>query len=99
MAKFDVYRLRRGGNCVLDCQADLLDSLNTRLVVPLLPIDEAPRPAKRLNPILDVAGERLVMVTQFAASVPVAELGEVVLSLDPQQDAINAALDMLIIGF
>jgi len=99
MAKFDVYRLRRDGGYVLDCQADLLDSLNTRLVVPLLPIDEAPRPAIRLNPIFDVEGERLVMVTQFAASVPVAELGEIVQSLDAQQDAIGAALDMLIIGF
>jgi toxin CcdB len=99
MARFDVYRQKGGGCHVLDCQADLLSDLNTRLVVPLLPIDEAPQPAVRLNPIFDVAGERVVMVTQFAASVPLRELGDVVQSLDPEQDAITAALDMLITGF
>lgn len=99
MAKFDVHRQKHGGCLVLDCQADLLDDLNTRLVVPLLPFEEAPQPAARLNPIFDVDGQRLVMVTQFAASVPVRELGEIVHSLRVELDAINAALDMLIIGF
>lgn len=99
MAKYDVHLLRAGRHPVLDCQADLLDDLNTRLVVPLLPIDEAPKPAFRLNPILDVKGASLVMMTQFAASVPVAVLGETVQSLKAQQDAVNAALDMLIVGF
>lgn len=42
MAKFDVYRLRDSGGLVVDCQADLLDGLNTRFVVPSLPIDAAP---------------------------------------------------------
>jgi toxin CcdB len=98
MAKFDVYRQRQGGCHVLDCQADLLNDLNTRFVVPLLPIDEAPKAAARLNPIFDVEGVQLVMVTQFAASVPIRELGEVVKSLSEEQDIINAALDMLIIG-
>lgn len=99
MARFDVYRQELGGCHVLDCQADLLSDLNTRLVVPLLPVDEAPRPATRLNPIFDVEGDRLVMVTQFAASVSLRELGDVVQSLSAEQDAICAALDMLITGF
>lgn len=99
MAKFDVCRQRQGGCYVLDCQVDLLNDLNTRFVVPLLPIDEAPTPAARLNPIFDVEGARLVMVTQFAASFPIRELGEMVQSLGEEQDVINAALDMLIIGF
>ncbi|GLV28366.1 plasmid maintenance protein CcdB [Sphingobium sp. TomTYG75] len=99
MAKFDVYRLKQGGSYVLDCQADLLSDLNTRLVVPLLPISEAPKPAMRLNPILAVESERLVMATQFAASVPTRELGDAVQSLASEQDVISAALDMLTIGF
>lgn len=99
MAKFDVYRQKQGRWLVLDCQADLLSDLNTRLVVPLLPVEDSPKPAIRLNPIFDVEGERLVMVTQFAASVPIRELGEIVHSLNSEQDAITAALDMLIIGF
>ncbi|WP_262386439.1 hypothetical protein ROLI_040250 [Roseobacter fucihabitans] len=35
---------------LLDVQADLLDALNTRMIVPLIAISKAPVPAKRLNP-------------------------------------------------
>lgn len=40
MAKFDVCRLD-AGILVLDCQADLLSDLRTRLVVPLVPSAES----------------------------------------------------------
>jgi toxin CcdB len=39
------------------------------------------------------------MVTQFAAAVPVRELGEAVGSLVEREEDIVAALDMLISGF
>lgn len=99
MAKFDVYRFRRRDGLVLDCQANLLSDLNTRFVVPLLPEPSAPRPAARLNPALMVGDRRLIMVTQFAATVPTRDLGERVASLLDQQDAIGNALDLLISGF
>ncbi|WP_196795971.1 CcdB family protein, partial [Komagataeibacter europaeus] len=53
MARFDVYRLTGRGEArfVLDVQADLLDAIGTRVVVPLLPQGTAPKPAKRLNPV------------------------------------------------
>jgi toxin CcdB len=66
MAKFDVYALAQGRGYLIDCQANLLSDLNTRFVVPLLPLEEAPKPAARLNPVFDIAGEPHVMVTQFA---------------------------------
>lgn len=99
MAKFEVYARRDGPGFLLDCQADLIGDLNTRFVVPLLPEAEAPRPAARLNPLLDVQGQRVVMVTQFAAAVPSKELGDPVGSLLAEQDPIGNALDMLISGF
>ena len=37
MARFSAHRLS-DGSWVLDCQADLLDHLTTRFVVPLIPI-------------------------------------------------------------
>ena len=98
MAKYDLYR-DRSGTFLLDCQADILSHLNTRLVVPLLPSDIAPAPATRLNPVLDIGGQIVVMVTQFAAAVPVRELGDHVASLSQEQYAIGNALDMLISGF
>jgi len=99
MAKFDVYRRREAPGYLLDCQADLLDMLNTRLVVPLLPPEDAPKPATRLNPVFEVEGRAVVMVTQFASAVTVRELGENVGSLLGEQDAIGLALDMLVSGF
>jgi len=99
MAKFDVFRRRSGAGYLLDCQADLLDPLNTRFVVPLLPAREAPKPAARLNPVFEIGGDSYVMMTQFAAAILVSELGDRVGSLDDQHIAIITALDMLISGF
>ena len=99
MAKFDVYRLRDGSGYLLDCQADLLSSLNTRFVIPLLPIDEAPAAAARLNPLFEIQGTSCVMVTQFAATVPVSELKVRVTSLGEHSFTISNALDMLISGY
>lgn len=99
MAKFDVFRRRSGAGYLLDCQADLLSQLNTRFVVPLLPAEAAPKPAARLNPLFELEGETYVMMTQFAAAIPAAELGEKVASLDNRDTVILNALDMLISGF
>ena len=99
MAMFDAHARRDGPGFLLDCQADLLSDLNSRFVVPLLPEAEAPRPATRLNPLFEIGGQRVLMVTQFASAVPTRELGEPVGSLlDRQEDILNA-LDMLISGF
>lgn len=99
MAKFDVFRRRSGDGFLLDCQADLLSQLNTRFVVPLLPAGEAPKPAARLNPVFELEGKPYVMMTQFAAAVPVTELGEKIVSLSDRDIEIINALDMLISGF
>jgi toxin CcdB len=99
MAKYDVHALGDGAALVLDCQADLLRDLNTRFVVPLLSETEAPRPAARLNPIFEIGNGRYVMVTQYAAAIPVRELGPPIASLADRQWDIGNALDMLISGF
>lgn len=99
MARYDVYRAPEGPGWWLDVQADVLDALNTRVVVPLLPEAQAPVPAKRLNPVVEVGGERAVMVTQFLSAVPVRLLGRPVASLADRADEIGAALDMVFVGF
>jgi toxin CcdB len=99
MARHDVYRVPEGPGWWLDVQADLLDLLNTRVVVPLLPEARAPVPAKRLNPVFEVEGERAVMVMQFLSAVPVRVLGRPVGSLADRADEIGAALDMVFVGF
>jgi len=98
MARFEVYELREGG-LVLDCQADLLSTLKTRFVVPLLPADQAPRAAERLNPVFFLRGHHHVMLTQFAATVDARELGPIVASLQAEEIGISNALDMLLTGY
>ena len=99
MAKYDVHQLRSGGGCVLDVQTELLEHLNTRVVVPLLPRDLAPLPAKRLNPEFEIDGGQMVMATQFLAAIPVSELGSVVDNIESEFESITVALDMVFQGF
>jgi toxin CcdB len=72
MARFDVYQSWASNGYLLDCQADILAALNTRLVVPLLPEGTIPQFDRRLNPVMSIEGERFVMVTQAAVAVPMA---------------------------
>lgn len=99
MARFDVYPDAKSRNYLLDVQADLLDSLNTRIVVPLLSLDEGPQPADRLNPVLQIKGEAHVMATQFMAAVPTSILKRPVTNLSENTDEITNALDMVFFGF
>ena len=98
MARFDVYARPGSPGFLLDCQAELLSDLNTRFVVPLLPEAAAPRPAAQLNPVFEIGGLEVVMVTQFAAAISARELGEPVGTLAGRQREILNALDMLISG-
>lgn len=99
MARFRVYNNAEGEGYLLDVQADLLKHLTTRVVVPLLPLNNAPTPAKTLNPVFEIDGTPCSMVTQFMAAVPAALLKNAVLSLEARRDDVTAALDLLFQGF
>jgi len=99
MARFDVYRMATAQGFLLDVQTDLLSELSTRVVVPLLPLTNAPLPAQRLNPVFDIENLEVLMATQFLAAVPESELKEVVGNLEGFQNEISVALDMLFSGF
>lgn len=49
----------------------------------------------RLNPCFDLDGEQLVMMMQFAATVPARSPGPVVTAFNDEPYTITAALDML----
>ena len=99
MARFDVYVNSKGEGYLVDVQSDLMSTLNTRVVVPLLPRAIAPEPASRLNPIFCVEGEELVMVTQFMAAVPLKALGSAKGTLSARSFEVDEALDMLFLGY
>ncbi|MEI4234167.1 CcdB family protein [Roseovarius sp. D22-M7] len=99
MAKYALFGNPAGGGYLLDMQSDLLDDLNVRAVVPLLPKDDAPVAASRLNPVFEIEGTAHVMMTQYIAAVPATILKAPLGDLSPQADPVTAALDMLFHGF
>jgi toxin CcdB len=102
MAQFDVYPNPAGGMgdavpYVLDMQSDQLVGLPTRMIAPLARPEDF-QPLRRLNPIIDVEGERLAVMTHLMAAVPRDVLQSPVASLGARRDDIVAALDFLFTG-
>jgi toxin CcdB len=101
MPKYDVYRDPRGTqNLLLNVQADILDTLETRMAIPLLP-EKATKTklVKKLNPIFEIAGKRYVLATQHMLAVPAAALRDNVGNVRDHSDAVTAAIDFLHQGF
>jgi len=98
MAQFDFYQAPRSQGYLLDIQADLLDALDTRVVVPLLPIKVFPKRAHSLNPEFDIDGKRYVMVPEFVGAISRIELNQPTGSLENQRNIIIRAIDVLLAG-
>ena len=99
MAQYDLFPDPAGNGYLLDVQSDLLEGLNVRAVVPLLPQGRAPIAASRLNPVFDIGGTAHLMMTQYIAAVPASILKATVGNLSGNHDAVTSALDMLFHGF
>ena len=99
MARLDVSPDPAGNGYLLDVQADALNRYTTRVVVPLRYVDDAPEPAERLNPVFRIAGDDVVMMTQWLSAVPAGMLGPSVTNLADQHTEVIAAIDFLIQGF
>ncbi|WP_129782192.1 CcdB family protein [Peristeroidobacter soli] len=104
MTQFTVYKNKNPRSkttypLLLDAQADLLDDLQTRLVIPLT---KAPtltkKPIARLTPPITVAGEHYLLMTPQLAGILRSELGAAVGNVADQRSAILAAVDLLITG-
>lgn len=101
MAQFDLHRNPKGGAYpwLLDLQADVLERLVTRLVVPLTSVKRyGARPITRLNPVVRVKDTDYVLVFQELAAIPRSALGEVVTSLASRRSELVAAVDLLVTG-
>lgn len=98
MAQLDVFRTDNG-EYLLDFQSDLLSHFNTRFVIPLVSPEQGPKLAERLNPLFSIDGEPMALYTQFALTVPAAELKHFVTSLSDEHYLVMSAVDMLISGY
>lgn len=104
MAQFDVYENPNPATSpsipyLLDVQVEFLDTLGTRLVVPLVSAAFFGKAATRLNPQFTIGQDMVVMSTAELAGISARLLGQKVCSLKGQRDEIVAALDFLFTGF
>jgi toxin CcdB len=99
MARFDLYSgVGSGTGYVIDVQADILESLATRVVIPLLQ-HEGAKVVRDLNPMVRIDDADYVLMTQELAAVPRSILRRKIGSLSDRRDDITRALDVLLIGF
>jgi toxin CcdB len=100
MARFDVHRSRWSKvDLLVIVQADVFDSLDTRLAIPLLPKRSNRRAITRLNPVFEIEGKGYVLYTQHMLAVPVEGLKQPIANLANHRDEIVAAVDFLQQGF
>jgi len=105
VARWEVFR-NPGGQAsttpyLLDVQSDLLDGLDTRMVIPLrnmahFPVVPLP---SRLTPVFRINGTECMLETPKMAAVPARMLRGAVSSLSSEHVAITSALDFLFHGF
>jgi toxin CcdB len=104
MTQFSVYRNKNPSTkatfpYLLDVQADLLEDLQTRVVIPLTKTAALARwPLKILTPIIVVDGEEYVAMTPQLAGIAKGELGPRVTIIPEYREALIAAMDLLITG-
>jgi len=105
MARFDVYA-NPGVHAnttpyFLDVQSNLLDGLDSRMVIPLRSLDHFPKvklPA-RLTPVLSILGKEYLLETPKMGAVPQRILKDSVTALGEDQSRVTAALDFLFQGY
>lgn len=99
MARFDVYPGDNPDLYLLDIQNDMFDYLDTRVVVPLMPVKGNPPAVKTLYPVFDIEGRHMLMATPLMSAIRANQLKKPVASLSRYRDEIVAAVDFLQQGF
>lgn len=105
MARFDVHP-NPGAHAgttpyLLDVQSDLLDSLDSRMVIPLRSLDHFAKVKlpTQLTPVVNILGKDYLLETPKMGAVPQRILKGCVASLSADQARITGALDFLFQGY
>ena len=102
MAQYDVYEntdsaTRVAKPYLLDVQSELLETLTTRVVVPLISGAEISHPVEILNPMVQVLNQKHFASCAEICSVPTGIFGKKITHLNQQQrDNIENALGLLL---
>ena len=104
MSQFSLYKnenknTKKAYPYFVNVQSDLLDDLNTRIVIPLSPLKMLSNTnAKKLCPIIEVDGDSLVLLTHQLTSVPKSILKKEEISIEEYRYEILGAIDLLLTG-
>lgn len=83
----------------IDVQNQLLDSLSSRVVIPLAPfVSLGKSNISTLCPVTTISGEDFVLLTHQLTSVPLSALKTPLASLEHMRDDVVAAIDFLVTG-
>lgn len=83
----------------VDIQNSLLDTLNSRVVIPLTPVRKSDKTyPKHLCPVIEIKNKKFVLLTHQLTSVSVSFLIEKEASLTDCREDIVAAIDFLVTG-
>ena len=101
MAQFDVYKnenhlTNQKVPYLLDVQNDILKSLNTRVIIPLV---RDLKGVQGLTKEFVINDEKVYLTTAQMGAVYIDELKEKVTSLKNEKDEIKNSIDFLIYGF
>lgn len=101
MAQFDVYKNENPitnirAPYLLDIQNNILDSINTRVVIPLL---KDIKDFKGLSKEFIIEDTKVYLTTSQMGTVHKNELKTKVISLEKEKEEIKNSIDFLIYGF
>jgi toxin CcdB len=105
VAQFGVFRNKNARTkatfpYLVDVQSDLLEPLNTRVVIPMTKAAALTRkPVSHLTPEVTFNGDRYVLMTPQLAGIGRAELGAHAGTLVDERHTIMSAIDFLLTGF
>lgn len=105
MAQFDVYlntnqNTKRIYPYLMDVQSSLLEGIDTRLVIPLIPKTQlSEKPIKNLIPCIMIKKVEYFVLTPQLASINKIYLGKYVENCKSDRNAIISSIDFLITGF
>lgn len=104
MARFDVYANpdvieRKHTPYFLDVQNDFIDIMGSRVLIPLRREKAFGPRVRNLNPVVTVAGDKLVLDAAALGAVPSSELRRPLAHLLGERAAVQDALDTLFGGF
>jgi toxin CcdB len=105
MAQFTVYvNLNQNTKdhypYLVDIQNELLESLDTRLVIPLILGSKYESiPIKELMPVVSISGKKYIVVIPLQAGVNKKLLGPMIADISKHRQEIISAIDFLITGY